>query len=126
MNAVIQPQATAEDSSVVHQKLASYIATRDRKIAAFWPHAPNHLREMFGELMTRGVVRVGGRSSCGGSDHTMTALRLWNEVVRKARTLGYDIKEVDCGSQRNEWATRGGGFWNESEYFLIDAPRGAA
>lgn len=126
MSAAIQPQATAKDSLVVHPKLASYIATRDRKIATFWPHAPNHLRDLFGELLTRGVVRVGGRSSCGGSDHTMTALRLWNEVVRKAREIGYDIKETDSRGQRNAWATRGGGFWNESEYCLIDVPRGEA
>lgn len=124
MSAAIQTQVTSKESFGVPPKLASYIATRDRKIAGFWPHAPNHLRELFDELLTCGVVRVGGRSSCGGSDHTMTTLRLWNEVVRKARTLGYDIKDVDCGGQRNAWATRGGGFWNESEYRLIEVPRG--
>lgn len=125
MSAVIQTQVTSKESFGVPPKLASYIATRDRKIAGFWPHAPNHLRELFDELLTRGVVRVGGRSTCGGSDHTMSAFRLWGEVVRKARALGYDITEVNCGSQRNAWATRGGGFWNESEYRLIEVPRGA-
>lgn len=98
--------------------LASYIATRDKRIAKFWPHNPSFLRDQFQELLSRGVVRVGGRSSCGVSDPTMTALRLWNEVVRKAKSFGFQISESNVGGQRNEWATRGGGFWNESEYRL--------
>lgn len=111
---------TTEESSVVPPPaLSSFIATRDRKIAKFWPHAPNHLRETFELLIERGAVRVGGRSSCSGSDPTMTAFRYWNEVVKKARTLGFDIEQADVPGQRNAWATRAGGFWNESEYRLI-------
>ena len=105
---------------MIHPKLESYIATRDRKIAKFWPHEPNCLRNQFIEMMQRGTIRVGGRSTCGGSDPTMHAYRAWNEVIRKARSLGYSITVTDCSQQGNAWATRGGGFWNESEY-RIDA-----
>lgn len=101
------------------QKLVSFIATRDRKVEKFWPHSPNHLADLFGELLSVGVVTVGGRSTCGGSDPTMSALRMWNEVVKKARSLGYAITENQVRGLANAWATRGGGFWNESEYRLV-------
>lgn len=98
--------------------LASYIDTRDKRIAKFWPHNHNFLREQFQELLSRGVVRIGVRSSCGSLDPTMAAFSMWNEVVRKAKRLGFQISEENVGGQRNAWATRAGGFWNESEYRL--------
>lgn len=112
---------------MIHPKLESYIATRDRKISRFWPHERNFLRDRFIEMMQRGHIRVGGRSTCGGSDPTMHAYRAWNEVIRKAQSLGYSITVTDCRQQGNAWATRGGGFWNESEYRIdtaIDQARG--
>ena len=111
-------ERTAEESSAVAPALASYMATRDKRIAKFWPHYPAYITGLFEELMARGSVKVGGRSTCGGSDPTLTALRCWNEVVRKARSFGYAITEETCQGQRNAWATRGGGFWSESEYRL--------
>ena len=118
MSAVDVLAPSTEECSVVPPALASFIATRDRKIAKFWPHQPECLRDTFNELLARGVVRVGGRSTCGGSDPTMTQLRLWNEVVRKAVSAGFAITETNVASLPNAWATRGGGFWNESEYRL--------
>jgi hypothetical protein len=110
---------------MIHPKLESYIATRDRKIAKFWPHDRTHIRDLFVRLLEKGAVTVGGRSTCGGSDPTMYAYRAWNEVIRKARSLGYSISETNIRQQGNAWATRGGGFWNETEYRL-DAAIGQA
>ena len=101
--------------------LASFIETRDRKIAKFWDHSPTHNADLFTQLLKRGSVLVGGRSSCGCTDPSMSALRLWNEVVSKARKHGFEIVEHDR-PQTNAWATASGGFWNESEYQLIRSP----
>jgi len=113
--------------NVIHPKLETYIATRDKRISKFWPHDRTHIRDLFVRLLEKGSVTVGGRSTCGGSDPTMHAYRAWNEVVRKARALGYQITEEQVRGLGNAWATRGGGFWNETEYRLdaaIDQARG--
>lgn len=102
----------------INPKLAAYIATRDRRLAKTRAWSPTPLMDAFMELISKGSVRVGGRASCGGSvDPTWVQFTLWNEVVRKARSLGYDIAEASI-PQRNAWATRGGGFWDEREYSM--------
>lgn len=99
-------------------RLRSYMATRDRRLAKDRPWSPQPLAEIFAALMTRGVVRVGGRATCGAhTDPTWTEFRLWNEVVRKAGQLGLQIEQLDI-KQPNGSPTRSGGFWNESEYRL--------
>jgi hypothetical protein len=109
---------TRVDVLSISPKLVSYIATRDKRIAKTRAWSPTPLMDAFHELITRGVVRVGGRASCGGAvDPTWVIFTSWNEVVRKARQLGYQITEANI-KQRNAWATRGGGFWDENEYSI--------
>lgn len=36
---------------MIHPKLESYIATRDRKIAKYWPHDRTHIRDLFVRLL---------------------------------------------------------------------------
>jgi hypothetical protein len=50
----------------------------------------------------------------------MHAYRAWNEVVRKARALGYQITEERVRGIKNSWATLSGGFWDETEYKLVE------
>lgn len=103
----------------ISPKLEDYIATRDRRIAKSQPWSPTPLLDAFRELLTRGSVKVGGRASCGGSvDPTWAIFTAWNEVVRKARSLGYAIAEQDI-KHGNGWATVAGGFWNEREYVIV-------
>src|SRR5690606_5766317 len=111
-------RAMTDRENVIHPKLEAYIATRDKRISKYWPHDRTHIRNLFVQLLEKGAVTVGGRSICGGSDPSMHAYRAWNEVVRKARALGYQITEEQVRGLGNSWATRGGGFWNETEYKL--------
>ena len=104
----------------ISSKLASFIATRDARLSKRAPHNDSQLADAFGSLISRGHVKFGGRESCGCTDQTLIALRAWNEVIRKAKSLGYSITETNL-PQTNAWATRGGGFWRESEYRLLNA-----
>jgi hypothetical protein len=96
--------------------LASYIRTRDQRIAKDHPWNKTPLLDYFIELLKRGQVRVGGRATCGTyTDPSWKVFRAWNEVVRKARQIGIEIAEENI-KQPNAWATKAGGFWEEREY----------
>lgn len=99
-------------------RLKSYISTRDQKLAKDTPWSPTPLADNFEKLLTYGAVVVGGRATCGTKrDPTWTAYCLWRQVVSKAISLGYPIKSQDI-KQGNAWATKAGGFWEESLYSL--------
>ena len=99
--------------------LEKFIATRDKRHIKYDPMGrTDWMRETFKELHEKGVVRVGGRASCGGKiDPTWMTFTLWNEIVRKAQSLGHPI-EVQSIKQPNKSPTMAGGFWNENEYTL--------
>jgi hypothetical protein len=100
-------------------RLQSYIDTRDRRIAKSRGYDLSPMARNFKELLEFGRVRVGGRATSGPvTDPTWVEFGLWNEIVRKARKLGYVIEETDI-KHDNAWATKCGGFWNEREYKLI-------
>ena len=102
--------------AAIDARLLKFIATRDQRIAKTQPWSPTPLQDAFTALVSRGYVKVGGRASCGGTvDPTWTEFTLWNEVVRKAQSLGYEI-EVTPVKHGNGWATKCGGFWDENEY----------
>jgi hypothetical protein len=105
---------------VIHPKLETYIATRDKRISKYRPCDRTHIRDLFVCLLEKGEVTVGSRSTCGRTDPTMHVYRAWNEVVRKARALGYQITEEPVRGIKNSWATLSGGFWDETEYKLVD------
>jgi hypothetical protein len=76
------------------------------------------IKEKFIELLQKSSVVAGGRASCGGTvDPTWVFFTLFNEVIRKATSLGYKIKvqRIKC---ENAYATIKGGFWHENEYTL--------
>lgn len=97
-------------------KLEKYIATRDKRMKN--PLSATPLREQFQELQLRGEVEVGGRASCGsGVDPTWLFFTAWNEIVSKAKSLGYDIDSTAV-KHANGSPTRSGGFWNSNIYTL--------
>lgn len=103
----------------MNPRLRSYIATRDHRVAKLRGYDFGPLARYFDELELRGSVRVGGRATSGPkTDLTWIEFRLWNEVVRKARSMGYAIEETNV-AQHNAWATVSGGFWEEREYRLV-------
>lgn len=100
-------------------RLQSYIATRDKRVAKLRGYDLAPMARQFAELVERGVVRVGGRATSGPkTDPTWIEFGLWNEIVRKARALGYVIEETSI-KHDNAWATKSGGFWDEREYRLV-------
>lgn len=116
---VILGSSTTEESSVVPPALASYIATRDKRClkANGWNGA--EITQTFTELMKFGRVTVGGRATCGSSiDPSWVHFCAWKEVVKKARMFGYEINATPI-PQKNAWATKAGGFWDEEEYVLV-------
>src|SRR4051812_12163378 len=103
----------------MNAKLESYIATRDKRMKN--PITATPLRKQFDELLERGQVEVGGRASCGGSvDPTWLFFTAWNEIVRKAKALGYFI-EIESVKHANNSPTMAGGFWNSNIYKLVGA-----
>jgi hypothetical protein len=100
-------------------KLAKYIETRDNRIMKKYFHVSEPpLKAMFVQLLTRGRVVCGGRASCGSAvDPSWVEFTSWNEVVSKAKSLGYKIAVTPI-KHGNGWATKAGGFWNENEYVL--------
>ena len=100
----------------INPALEKYIATRDRKMKD--PVSNSPLREQFIELLARGKVEVGGRSSCGPRvDPTWTFFTAWNEIIRKANALGYGIT-VTPVKHANKSPTMAGGFWHSNVYSL--------
>jgi hypothetical protein len=109
---------TPEKSSALPPVLASFIATRDKRIAKDRPWSPTAISDLFAELLKSGRVVVGGRATCGAhKDATWTEFTAWNEVVAKAQKLGFPIV-VSPVKHGNGWATKAGGFWDENEYTL--------
>jgi hypothetical protein len=102
--------------------LAKFIATRDKRAEKLRPWSRTPLSDYFRELVEKGVVRVGGRATCGSRvDPTWVEFGFWKEIVSKARALGYAIEEAPI-KHGNGWATKAGGFWDESEYRLESRP----
>ena len=100
----------------MHPVLEKYIATRDKRMKN--PVTKTPLREQFDELLSRRSVEVGGRASCGGAvDPTWLFFTAWNEIVRKAQTLGYEIS-TESVKHANKSPTMAGGFWNSNIYTL--------
>jgi len=103
----------------MNPKLEKYIATRDRRMKN--PITKEPLRQQFDELEQRGTVEVGGRASCGsGVDPTWSFFCAWNEIVRKAVALGYQI-EIAPVKHANKSPTMARGFWNSNIYTLVKA-----
>lgn len=103
---------------IENPKLMAFVRTRDARIEKrdCWRKEP--LLEQLAELCAKGVVVVGGRVTCGtGDSATWADFRAWNEIVAKARKLGYTITETSI-THKNAWATKAGGFWDEREYRL--------
>lgn len=102
----------------IPQSLQKYITTRDKRIAKLRPWSPSEMSDQFAKLLNGETINYGGRASCGGKvDPTWVAFTTWNEIVRKARSLGYPIK-VDRKVVGNSWATKSGGFWDENDYSI--------
>lgn len=100
----------------MHPKLEKYIATRDKNLNS-WETSP--LKNKFEQLLSEGFIEVGGRSTCGSSlDPTWKSFIFWNEIIKKANSLGYEIT-VDPVKHGNGWATKNGGFWHSNTYKLI-------
>lgn len=98
------------------QKLLGFVATRDRRIFKLRPWNPTPIGDYLRELIAKGRVVVGGRASCGGKvDQSWLIFAAWNEVVEKARRLGWIIRATNV-PQKNAWASKAGGFWDEREY----------
>lgn len=103
----------------MNTKLEKYIATRDKRMKN--PITSTPLRKQFDELLERGTVEVGGRASCGSKvDPTWLFFTAWNEIVRKAGSLGYAI-EITPVKHANKSPTMAGGFWQSNIYKLIAA-----
>jgi hypothetical protein len=99
--------------------LEKYIATRDRKQNN--PISKTPLREQFLELLERGKVEVGGRSSCGSRvDPTWVFFTAWNEVVKKANLIGYSISVAPV-KHANKSPTMAGGFWYSNLYEVLES-----
>lgn len=106
--------------SEIPSQLVKYIAVRDARIMKTQPWSTYPLRMAFDELLTRGVVRMGGRASCGGKvDPTWQEFGWFNEIIRKAVALGYRITVTPI-KQPNKSPTMAGGFWDENEYSLVN------
>ena len=111
---------------LVNPKLASYVATRDRRVAKASGYSRAPLAEHLSKLLEGKIVRVGGRASCGGKvDPSWVEFTSWSEVVSKARKLGMEIEETPV-KHDNAWATKAGGFWNENDYMLKTKTKGDA
>lgn len=116
--------STTEDSSALPEQLRKFIETRDRRVMKASGWRDSAISETFHKLLSTGSVVVGGRASCGGKvDPTWVEFTAWNEVVRKARSLGFDISQVPI-KHGNAWATKCRGFWDENEYILVRANGG--
>ncbi len=99
--------------------LEKFIATRDKRQKD--PVSDSPLRERFEELLSRKRIEVGGRSSCGGSvDPTWRLFTAWNEIVKKANSIGLAIT-ITPVKHGNKSPTMAGGFWHSNIYELDGA-----
>ncbi|MDW3683056.1 hypothetical protein RA280_15125 [Cupriavidus sp. CV2] len=111
--------------SAIPSALEKYIATRDKRQKDVLSDTP--LRDMFEELLLRKRIEVGGRSSCGGPvDPTWRLFTSWNEVIKKANSVGLAI-QITPVKHGNKSPTMAGGFWYSNIYEIgIDAAMSAS
>jgi hypothetical protein len=109
-------------SKIVPQ-LQKYIATRDARYNKQYEWFGSDLLNAFTTLVEEGAVTFGGRASCGGKvDPSWVRFSMFNEIVAKAKRMGYGIT-VSSIKQKNRYASDSGGFWHENEYvFTGEAP----
>jgi len=114
----LQSRAFYSKVEAIPKSLLKFIKTRDKRHKSMFPSQETEMTKYFYDLLAGKKVKVGGRSSCGGkADPTWVSFGYWNEIVRKAVLLGYDI-EVTPQKIPNRYASNNGGFWDENEYLL--------
>ncbi|MBB3004411.1 hypothetical protein FHX57_006793 [Paraburkholderia tropica] len=102
--------------------LEKFIATRDKRNTKYdCLRSGDRLAGTFKELIEKGSVTMGGRTTCGSYlDPTWATFCMWNEIIAKAQRLGYRI-EVTSVKHGNKSPTTSGGFWNENVYTMQEA-----
>jgi len=101
-----------------YESLLKYIETRDKQLVKAGHYAQTELLDTLIKLQKFGFVNVGGRASCGGKvDKTWLIFTKWNEIVKKANSIGMSILVEDV-KQKNAYATISGGFWHENKYSI--------
>lgn len=104
--------------------LATFIATRERRVSKAFCYDRRSLSQDFERLLQGKTVRVGGRASCGSRvDPSWVEFTAWNEIVRKAESVGLRIEKTPV-KHGNGWATKAGGFWDENDYRIAPTQRG--
>lgn len=100
----------------IPKALKGYIDTRVRRVAKSFGYDRRHIAQEFARLMQGQIVRIGGRTSCGGKvDPSWVEFCAWRECIKKARAMGIAIDETPV-KHANGWATKAGGFWDENDY----------
>lgn len=101
----------------IPKNLMSFIKTRDKK-SNVYHYRKDEISFLFNELLTKGEIKTGGRSTCGKHvDNSWKTFTMFNEVITKAKKIGYKIEVVHI-KQDCKYATLAGGFWHENLYKL--------
>jgi hypothetical protein len=103
----------------VNSSLERFIFTRDKRLSAKNKgHTDHQLRDLFDNLLRRGQINVGGRSS-NGYDASWDVYINFIQIVNKANESGFVIK-VEKVDVINKWSA--GGYWQENKFSLMSKP----
>jgi hypothetical protein len=105
---------------IIPPSLVRYIATRDKR----HPFTTSTLQMRFEELIRFGTVHIGGLCTAGrGNLHpSWTYYTSWNEIVRKAQRLGYEIEIVKDQHVPSKTTAMSGGYPQANYYHLKSVP----
>ena len=90
----------------------------NQKVNELYGYNSNDIQKYISDLQKNGSVTVGYRTSCGTTDRTQKAFRLWVKSVKLLSKNGIKLVEENL-KVNNSYATLSGGFWHEIRYSLV-------
>ena len=100
------------------ENLTAQLTELNQKVNELYGYSSNDIKKYISELQKNGNVIVGYRTSCGSTDRTQKAFRLWVKAVKLLSKNGIKLVEENL-KVNNSYATLSGGFWNEIRYSLV-------
>lgn len=95
--------------------LIKYIETRVKKANEIIDFSGDDFLPNLNKILSGEKIIIGYRCTCSCTDNTMKRYRLWAEIVKKSKVLGYNIKSENVKVNNGAWA---GGYWCETAFFI--------
>jgi len=105
---------------MITENIDKAITAADARLNKISSIYKTEVRDLVQELVGKGVVTTGYRTSCGRADNTLKRHREFVKVLGMLKKQGFHITEKSF-TEKNAYASINGGFWNTKIYTITKA-----